>query len=128
MELALGGDLFDRIKEKGHSITESYISSSFHTALKALQQIHQARYLHRDLKVENLIAISKEDNSPIKLIDFGMMVELPEGRDKLIDPQKPGTPCKFMLTIKNIFIAVYIFFVICSLYSSGIVRPGYILL
>ena len=94
MELALGGDVFDRIKEKGHSITESYISSSFHTALCALQEIHAARYLHRDLKVENLIAVSKDDNSPIKLIDFGMMMKLPDGEDRLIDPHKPGTPCK----------------------------------
>lgn len=94
MELATGGDLFDRIKEKGHRITERYIAKSFHTAFIALEEIHEARYLHRDLKAENLIAISKDDSSPIKLIDFGMMMKLPEGSDQLIDPQKPGTPCE----------------------------------
>lgn len=72
MDLATGGDLFDRIKEKGRSITENYIATSFRTALTALREIHHARYLHRDLKVENLIAINKDDNSPIKLIDFGI--------------------------------------------------------
>jgi serine/threonine protein kinase len=92
MELACGGDVFDRIKGKGAGITEAYLARSFHTALLALQEVHAARYLHRDLKVENLIAISREDNSAIKLIDFGMMVRLPEGEDRLIDPQKPGTP------------------------------------
>ena len=92
MELACGGDVFDRIKLRGSNITESYIAKSFHTAFEALKEIHDARYLHRDLKVENLIAISKNDNSAIKLIDFGMMVKMPDGEDKLIDPQKPGTP------------------------------------
>lgn len=95
MEVANGGDVFDRIRLKGSKITESYIAKSFHTAFKALKEIHDARYLHRDLKVENMIAISDDDNSAIKLIDFGMMVKVPEGEDKLIDPQKPGTPCKF---------------------------------
>ena len=95
MELATGGDMFDRIKEKGSTITESYIAKSFYTALSALKEIHDAHYLHRDLKVENLIAVSPEDDSQIKLIDFGMMAQMPDGESKLIDPQKPGTPCMY---------------------------------
>ena len=43
MELAHGGDVFDRIKIRGNNITENYLSKSFLTAFEALKEIHDAR-------------------------------------------------------------------------------------
>lgn len=35
-------------------------------------------YCSGDLKLENIMLVSAADDSPVKVIDFGMMVRLPE--------------------------------------------------
>lgn len=91
MELAEGGDLYDRIIERSGKISEKYLAKSFKSAIEALLHIHQAGFLHRDIKPENIIAISSADDSELKIIDFGMMLSL-NGRSFLIDENRSGTP------------------------------------
>jgi serine/threonine protein kinase len=95
MEALLGGDLFDRLQAPGDQMTERFLSSAFRGVIEALHQIHLRGFIHRDLKLENMIYESKDSNSPIKVsrplpsssselpqvVDFGMMKKIrsPQG-------------------------------------------------
>jgi calcium/calmodulin-dependent protein kinase I len=71
LDLLEGGELFDRIIEKGH-LTEKLAADSFAQIVSALGFLHAKMIVHRDLKPENLLYETKDDASPIKLIDFGL--------------------------------------------------------
>jgi serine/threonine protein kinase len=75
MEFLEGGEMFDRIQER-KSVSEMYISAVFKDIMTGLQGLHGKGYLHRDLKLENLMLVNTNPQSPVKIIDFGMMVEM----------------------------------------------------
>lgn len=77
MELMEGGDLFDRLQSR-NTVSEKFVSRVFREILLALDSLHHIGYLHCDLKLENVMFSSLEDDAQVKLIDFGMMVRLPE--------------------------------------------------
>lgn len=54
MELVSGGELFDRIVEKG-SYTEKDASILIKKVVDAVQYLHSKGIVHRDLKPENLL-------------------------------------------------------------------------
>ena len=75
MELCTGGELFDRIvenTENGIQFTEKQAANLFRQMMNAINYCHKNGIVHRDLKPENLLYLSKDKNSPIKVIDFGM--------------------------------------------------------
>ena len=75
MELCTGGELFDRIvqnTENGIQFTEKQAASLFRQMMSAINYCHKNGIVHRDLKPENLLYLNKNENSPIKVIDFGM--------------------------------------------------------
>jgi calcium-dependent protein kinase len=75
MELCQGGELFDRIvenTENGIQYTEKQAASLFRQMMDAINYCHKNGIVHRDLKPENLLFLNKSENSPIKVIDFGM--------------------------------------------------------
>lgn len=83
MEMVTGGELFHRIKyqvDNNKIPSELYLANMFQSVILALGSIHRRNYIHRDLKLDNLLLVSHEDNSPIKIIDFGCMVQLPLGQ------------------------------------------------
>lgn len=71
MELVQGGELFDRIVEKG-SYTEKDGSILIKQVLAAVDYMHEEGVVHRDLKPENLLYYCKEDESKIMISDFGL--------------------------------------------------------
>jgi len=71
LDLMEGGELFDRIIEKGH-FSEKDAAQSFVEMVRALEYLHAKKIVHRDLKPENLLFEKKGDGSAIKLIDFGL--------------------------------------------------------
>ncbi|XP_022217543.1 calcium/calmodulin-dependent protein kinase type 1 isoform X2 [Drosophila obscura] len=71
MELVTGGELFDRIVEKG-SYTEKDASHLIRQILEAVDYMHEQGVVHRDLKPENLLYYSPEDDSKIMISDFGL--------------------------------------------------------
>ncbi|XP_017155660.1 calcium/calmodulin-dependent protein kinase type 1 isoform X2 [Drosophila miranda] len=71
MELVTGGELFDRIVEKG-SYTERDASHLIRQILEAVDYMHEQGVVHRDLKPENLLYYSPEDDSKIMISDFGL--------------------------------------------------------
>ncbi|XP_023158780.1 calcium/calmodulin-dependent protein kinase type 1 isoform X2 [Ceratitis capitata] len=71
MELVTGGELFDRIVEKG-SYTEKDASGLIRQILEAVDYMHEQGVVHRDLKPENLLYYSADDGSKIMISDFGL--------------------------------------------------------
>ena len=69
-ELCEGGELFDKIVEKG-SFTESEAAWIMKQLLSAVNYIHSNNIVHRDLKPENILLDTKHDNNIIKIIDWG---------------------------------------------------------
>lgn len=71
MQLVSGGELFDRILERG-VYTEKDASVVIHQVLTAVKYLHENGIVHRDLKPENLLYLTPEDNSKIMITDFGL--------------------------------------------------------
>ncbi|XP_009670470.2 calcium/calmodulin-dependent protein kinase type 1G isoform X2 [Struthio camelus] len=71
MQLVSGGELFDRILERG-VYTEKDASMVIHQVLTAVKYLHENGIVHRDLKPENLLYLTPEENSKIMITDFGL--------------------------------------------------------
>lgn len=71
VELALGGELFDRICRKG-SYYEADAADLVRAILSAVAYLHDHGIVHRDLKPENLLFRTPEDNADLLIADFGL--------------------------------------------------------
>ena len=71
LELATGGDLFDRIQKKGY-FQEERGKIVIRMVLSGLAYLHNLGITHRDLKLENLLYKSPGNNSKIMISDFGL--------------------------------------------------------
>ena len=75
MEECVGGELFDRLivkKEKKKAFSEIEAANIFFQLMTAIFYCHNFKICHRDLKPENLLFLNKNDDSPLKIIDFGL--------------------------------------------------------
>ena len=75
MEECLGGELFERILNKmdsGKMYSEKEAAIIFKQLMSAISYCHSQGISHRDLKPENILFLTKDENSPIKVIDFGL--------------------------------------------------------
>lgn len=85
MELLPGGDLFDRIVDKG-IYTETQARQVMRRLLAAVHYLHEScNVVHRDLKPENILLCTSDNDVHIKLTDFGLA--------KTIDEQGLRTFC-----------------------------------
>ena len=90
MELAEGGELFERLLKHG-AYTELVASELTRQIASAVYHMHSCGVVHRDLKPENLVLMKNDSDTPhIKLIDFGTAVILEEGEQVFADG-KVGT-------------------------------------
>jgi len=72
LELAEGGELFDKIIEKKR-LTEAEAKVYFYQLLSAIEYLHDKNICHRDLKPENILFCSQDDANPvIKVTDLGL--------------------------------------------------------
>ncbi|CAK88109.1 unnamed protein product (macronuclear) [Paramecium tetraurelia] len=95
-ELCEGGELFDRIMDKGY-FNEAEAHAIFLQIIQALNYCHSNGICHRDLKPENFLFLTKADDSPLKVIDFGLSILFEDGQtkpgaQKVSMKTKAGTP------------------------------------
>lgn len=73
MELCAGGELFDRIIQRGH-YTERKAAKLARVIVGVLEACHSLGVMHRDLKPENFLFVDQDEEAPLKTIDFGLSV------------------------------------------------------
>ncbi|CAL2239614.1 unnamed protein product [Prunus armeniaca] len=78
MELCAGGELFDRIIQRGH-YTERKAAELTRTIVGVVEACHSLGVMHRDLKPENFLFVSQDEDALLKTIDFGLSVFLKPG-------------------------------------------------
>jgi len=71
MELVRGGDLFDRIVEKG-KYKEDEARLVMQKVLSAVKYLHSKDIIHRDLKPENILLMEPNNDTEVKITDFGL--------------------------------------------------------
>ena len=81
MDLCTGGELFDRICEKG-SYYESDAADIIRVVVSAISYLHSQNIVHRDIKAENLLFKSRESSDPLDLViaDFGLSKMMDEDK------------------------------------------------
>uniref|UniRef100_A0A7R9U7E5 Uncharacterized protein n=1 Tax=Pinguiococcus pyrenoidosus TaxID=172671 RepID=A0A7R9U7E5_9STRA len=75
MEIVHGGDLFDRVVAQ-ERFCEADARKLMRRILEAVKYLHDEGVVHRDLKLENILMVSKNDNTDMKLTDFGLAAKL----------------------------------------------------
>uniref|UniRef100_A0A8C7ZYV6 Calcium/calmodulin-dependent protein kinase type IV n=1 Tax=Oryzias sinensis TaxID=183150 RepID=A0A8C7ZYV6_9TELE len=78
LELVTGGELFDRIVERGY-YSERDAAHVIKQILEAVAYLHENGVVHRDLKPENLLYADLSLDASLKIADFGL--------SKIIDDQ-----------------------------------------
>uniref|UniRef100_V9KTK5 Calcium/calmodulin-dependent protein kinase type IV n=1 Tax=Callorhinchus milii TaxID=7868 RepID=V9KTK5_CALMI len=71
LELVTGGELFDRIVEKGY-YSERDAADAVKQILEAVAYLHENGIVHRDLKPENLLYATPTPDALLKIADFGL--------------------------------------------------------
>jgi len=79
MELVTGGELFDQLAVR-RTYSEKDGRDILKQVMEGLQRLHQLHFVHRDMKPENLLLSSQDENATIKLVDFGLTRRLAEGQ------------------------------------------------
>ncbi|XP_057974282.1 calcium-dependent protein kinase 29 [Malania oleifera] len=79
MEVCTGGELFDRIIQRGF-YSEKKAATIIRQIVNVVNACHFMGVMHRDLKPENFLFVSQDENSPLKATDFGLSVFIEEGR------------------------------------------------
>ncbi|ESZ95563.1 calcium/calmodulin-dependent protein kinase [Sclerotinia borealis F-4128] len=83
-QLAIGGELFDRICEQGR-FTEKDASQTIRQVLEAVDYLHDNNVVHRgrNLKPENLLYLTQDPHSDLVLADFGIAKML-DSKDEVL--------------------------------------------
>ncbi|KAJ3669945.1 hypothetical protein LUZ60_010269 [Juncus effusus] len=79
MELCAGGELFDRIVQKGH-YTERKAAELTRVIVGVVELCHSMGVMHRDLKPENFLFVDQSEEAPLKTIDFGLSIFFQPGQ------------------------------------------------
>ena len=85
MEKMTGGELFDRVVAKAY-YNEKEARDTCQIILEAVGYCHRHDIAHRDLKPENLLLVSDDNDSAVKIADFGFA-------KKVLTPKSLSTQC-----------------------------------
>jgi len=72
-EYLQGGELFERISSKTYDLTERKCQGFMRQVLEGLTYIHSKDIVHLDLKPNNVVCVSRDnEDQRVKIIDFGL--------------------------------------------------------
>ncbi len=91
MELATGGELYERIKMKGH-LSEKESIRILQMVLDGVIYLHGKGITHRDLKPENLLFYHPGQDSKVLITDFGFAKTTSSPEDNTLFTTWCGTP------------------------------------
>lgn len=116
MEEMEGGDLLDRITAK-RKYSEADARSVARSLLQAVRFVHTKGYAHRDIKPENILLLSADDDTTIKLCDFGCATQpsLETGMQTMAGSPQYAAPEVYNRT------ADMGYGIECDLWSTGVV-------
>jgi calcium-dependent protein kinase len=72
MQLCTGGDLFDRIEQHEGHFSNVEAAEVLRQMASGLNYCHSHGIIHRDVKPENFLYVSKDPLADLKIIDFGI--------------------------------------------------------
>ena len=72
MEYCSGGDLFSYLENRNFRVSEKRASTIIHKMSTAVYYMHSFGVAHRDLKPENVLMTSEDEDSDIRILDFGL--------------------------------------------------------
>lgn len=73
MQVCAGGELFDRIIQRGH-YSERKAAELARVIVGVVEACHSLGVMHRDLKPENFLFVSQKEEAALMTIDFGLSV------------------------------------------------------
>ena len=114
LELATGGEVFERICEKGCYSEKDAALVAKQVAL-ALKHLHSRGIAHRDLKPENLLLVSDAHDADVKLCDLGIAAAPCEKLDKRVGTPGYAAPEMLLATKKKTYDAR------CDLFALGVI-------
>lgn len=82
MEYCAGGELFDVVEKRRYS--ERDAAHVTKQVLDALEYLHQRKIIHRDIKPENILLPDANDDTFVKLSDFGVAKILPRETEQKV--------------------------------------------
>lgn len=77
LDLLSGGELFHRVVDK-RVFTEKDAADILRPIIDAIRYCHDLDVAHRDLKLENILYESKDDDAMVKITDFSLAKIIPD--------------------------------------------------
>lgn len=71
-ELLEGGDLYQRLRRKKRGFEEVEVLETALQITAALKYLHVKGIAHRDLKLENIMFTTRDQDATVKIVDFGL--------------------------------------------------------
>eukprot|EP00210_Caulerpa_lentillifera_P007251 g6937.t1 len=71
-ELLQGGELLEAVLNQDEGYSEDIARSCFQQLMFGIEYLHSKGVAHRDLKLENLLLVTRGDISKMKITDFGL--------------------------------------------------------
>ncbi len=72
MEYCPGGTLFNFLKKRDYNLNEKVCCNIIYKICLAVNYFHSYGIAHRDLKLDNVLMTSEDDEADIRILDFGL--------------------------------------------------------
>lgn len=89
-----GGDLYASLEENGRGFSEARALEAIRGVLKAIEVLHGAGLVHRDVKLENVV-LEEKGRGEVVVIDFDLLEDVSVGEGELIAAEQVGTVLYF---------------------------------
>lgn len=118
LEYCDGGDLNDKVTERGQMLQEEEVVRWMRDILSGVAALHSRGVCHRDIKPDNFMVKGSKGDECIKLADFGLACSLPRRPDLL--RQKCGTPAFMAPEIHRLPRSSRGYNKLCDVWAAGV--------